>query len=367
MGICLLGLLLLFILALVSEGDLGMWGLAGVEVVPFLALAVLTYLGAAHPWARVLGGVWLWLLLITVVISNAVSVHLALEKSAAPHELITELVPGTKVAPGMAWLLSMGAILLARLLTSRRARRLWSRAVPVDPDSRLHHVAIFATLALSLLMVVPLLVLEQPPFLLMLDLEEAGPTDQLDLLKQQFYPLIWLIPGAFVAVGYGIVRNGRQALYRLGLVAVNPLQGCKALGLGVLFAGVIVLTGPVLEKLWQATGLPATDSTGLEQLFAAMMTPAGVIAVSISAGIGEELAFRGVLQPRLGILLSNLLFTTIHAYQYHLDGLLVVFLLGLMLALLRRRGSILPSIIAHSAYDLVLLVLALMATGGAGP
>ena len=40
---------------------------------------------------------------------------------------------------------------------------------------------------------------------------------------------------------------------------------------------------------------------------------------------------RGVLQPRLGILLSNLLFTAMHAYQYNWDGLLSVFASGLAL------------------------------------
>ncbi|MCX7861282.1 MAG: hypothetical protein N2385_14415 [Chloroflexus sp.] len=41
------------------------------------------------------------------------------------------------------------------------------------------------------------------------------------------------------------------------------------------------------------------------------------MVIGVTAGLGEELGVRGVLQPRLGIWLSNLFFTSLHAFQYN--------------------------------------------------
>ncbi len=69
---------------------------------------------------------------------------------------------------------------------------------------------------------------------------------------------------------------------------------------------------------------------------------------------------RGVLQPRLGILLSNLFFIALHAFQYHWNTLLVIFVVGLALGILRKRTNTTTSAIAHGTYDFILIMLAVL-------
>jgi len=92
---------------------------------------------------------------------------------------------------------------------------------------------------------------------------------------------------------------------------------------------------------------------------AGLLSPPGAIVIGVTAGLGEELAVRGVLQPRLGILLSNVFFTSLHALQYNWDGLLSVFLLGLVLGVIRQRTNTTTSAITHGTYDAILVLLSL--------
>ncbi|MGH7481589.1 MAG: CPBP family intramembrane glutamic endopeptidase, partial [Longimicrobiales bacterium] len=85
-------------------------------------------------------------------------------------------------------------------------------------------------------------------------------------------------------------------------------------------------------------------------------------ALSISAGIGEELAFRGFLVPALelatgstvlALVLSSGAFGMLHGYQAA-AGIARAALLGLVLALsFVLSGSLLPAIIAHALLDII--------------
>jgi membrane protease YdiL (CAAX protease family) len=85
--------------------------------------------------------------------------------------------------------------------------------------------------------------------------------------------------------------------------------------------------------------------------------------VSILAGVGEELAFRGVLQPLLvrwtgevvGIGLTSFLFGLGHALSR--TYLVLATLIGLFFGLLSyKTGEIASSIVAHALYDFVVLM-----------
>ena len=104
-----------------------------------------------------------------------------------------------------------------------------------------------------------------------------------------------------------------------------------------------------------------TDDDAVDELFGHAYNPLGALVIGVSAGLGEELAVRGVLQPRLGLLLSNLFFTALHAFQYNLDGLLSVLLVGLFLGVVRQRANTSTSAIVHGAYDCILLLLSMLA------
>ena len=83
-----------------------------------------------------------------------------------------------------------------------------------------------------------------------------------------------------------------------------------------------------------------------------------IIFISLFAGIGEELFFRGVLQrlfikafknPWLGIIVTAFLFSALHVQFF---GFIPRFLLGILLgAMYWYSGSLLVAIVAHFFYD----------------
>jgi membrane protease YdiL (CAAX protease family) len=140
------------------------------------------------------------------------------------------------------------------------------------------------------------------------------------------------------------------------------------IGVAVAAALVVIVSvlGRGLDALWQAMGWPKTDAETFSKLIAFATNPLGALLVGIVAGVGEELAVRGVLQPRLGILISNVFFTALHALQYGWDALLVVFAVGIAMGVLRKRTSTTTSAIAHGTYDFILLMLAWAQVPGFG-
>jgi membrane protease YdiL (CAAX protease family) len=82
------------------------------------------------------------------------------------------------------------------------------------------------------------------------------------------------------------------------------------------------------------------------------MRPAEGILLGLSAGVGEELVFRGALQPRLGLVRTTLLFAALHG-QYSWFGIGEVLVLGLALGWIRARANTTAAIAVHAAYDIV--------------
>jgi membrane protease YdiL (CAAX protease family) len=175
------------------------------------------------------------------------------------------------------------------------------------------------------------------------------------------------VPCTIVCVGYPLRRTLREALARLGLVRPKLWQ-C---GLGVLLVPVIVAAmhgvDHLIETIWGYMNWPRTNESAFDELMEFARNPAGAVVIGVTAGLGEELVVRGMLQPRLGIVLSNLFFTSLHALQYNWDGLASVFLIGLALGLVRKYTNTTTSAIVHGGYDFVLVMLDVIEQALAGP
>lgn len=151
------------------------------------------------------------------------------------------------------------------------------------------------------------------------------------------------------------------------------------LGVG-LVAGVgawmVTLAGAMLWALilsWIG-GEELVDSAGETPELIVFMAGLPIVVrllISLSAGVVEELFFRGFLQPRIGVALTTVLFVGAHlgyAQPLMLFGLTVLSLLyG---GLVKWRGSIWAAITAHTLFDAVQLLvviptaLDLMVEGG---
>lgn len=85
------------------------------------------------------------------------------------------------------------------------------------------------------------------------------------------------------------------------------------------------------------------------------------LLIAFSAGVGEEIFFRGLLQRRIGIWAQAILFGLAHAAGGYIPQILFATGLGVAFGFLYKRGWSLTSlIVAHLLYDLVLLALALV-------
>jgi membrane protease YdiL (CAAX protease family) len=172
---------------------------------------------------------------------------------------------------------------------------------------------------------------------------------------------VYVSSGAVVLVlGLGgiLAGWGRLGPEAMGLVRVPwSLVVPWALGLS---AGALLVMG-YFFVLRRAVGLRESPlliqllpRTGKEKLVFAWL--------SLAAGVGEELAYRGFLVPVLALLLgspwgaavaSSVVFGALHAYQGWL-GMVRTGVLGLLLAAsLILSGSLWPAILAHAILDLL--------------
>jgi len=84
-----------------------------------------------------------------------------------------------------------------------------------------------------------------------------------------------------------------------------------------------------------------------------------IIFLSLAAGIGEELFFRGAIQPWLGIIFTSLVFVALHGYLDPRDGKMMLYglsmvLVSMGLGLLYNLSGIYAAMAAHFTIDLVL-------------
>ncbi len=324
----MLGYLLLFLVIPVGfalGGEAASFANIGLSTyVPLLLIATLAYLGERYPVAKGLTVAWVLLLFLalTLVLAGVTIISMV---GISSEELTNPDAAARIVARlGPVLGLSLIGVLIACLGFIPGVRRALSRLLPLDPTSFVHTIALVSVTGISILACVPLIITGHPPLLsdAMLDLVAQNNTNELSmLLSLTVYSLAWSVPAAVFAVGYGLRRTFPDALQRLGLVRPTWRQIAIGVGVGILLVFVSTFLQAGVNWLWEQMGWPLTDAEAFNELLAFAYTPLGAILVGISAGVGEELAVRGVLQPRLGIFVSNLFFASAHALQYNWDAL----------------------------------------------
>lgn len=162
---------------------------------------------------------------------------------------------------------------------------------------------------------------------------------------------------ALASVGFLVRRSLRATRERLGVTAFQLrdlwLIPAAVAALDLLDTGAEALQRHAFPALW------ANDQAFTTALTHGM-SPATALLLGVSAGIGEEITLRGALQPRLGIPLTALLFAVLHV-QYSWYGIVVIFAIGSLLGVLRRRTSTTVAMTVHGLYDAVTVLLAILA------
>lgn len=85
-----------------------------------------------------------------------------------------------------------------------------------------------------------------------------------------------------------------------------------------------------------------------------------IVFISLCAGVGEELLFRGAMQPLLGIVLTAFIFVAIHGYLNPRDWRISVYGVFMTIAVvgfgyLTEVYGIWSAVAAHTVVDIVLL------------
>jgi len=172
--------------------------------------------------------------------------------------------------------------------------------------------------------------------------------------------LIWLLLG-FAGEPLGGVPWWRVVARQLGLAAKRPhVEAGIGLGLGLLvWPLLLVCMLAVVGTLYAFGGEDLLPRQPPPLIVWIAGLPAGLkVALALSAGVVEELFFRGFLQPRVGIGVSTLLFVLAHL-SYDQPFLLVgVSILSLVFAgLVWWRQNLWPAVAAHFLFDAVQLLI----------
>ncbi len=145
--------------------------------------------------------------------------------------------------------------------------------------------------------------------------------------------------------------NLQIAIIGDGNFGMQFLWGIVA-GLSIAVGAHLLIASPLLNKV---------NTTYAKLLGRFRLTLSEVVLISLCAGIGEEMLFRGAVQPYLGILLTSILFVAIHGYLNPRDWRLSIYGLfmtgGIMwLGYLAETRGLLSAMLGHTLIDVYLLL-----------
>ncbi len=165
---------------------------------------------------------------------------------------------------------------------------------------------------------------------------------------------------ALLGVGWLTRRDLAAVLRRLGLRRPARMDWLA----GLVTAAALFVLANIATEVWAGAVPPEVfelQTVAARHVFDRFSDSLvlGLLLV-VFAAAGEELLYRGALQPVFGIALTSIFFTLIHVQYAFTPAALIVFALSLGFAGLRARFSATAAIIAHSGYNgLPFLLLAL--------
>jgi membrane protease YdiL (CAAX protease family) len=223
-------------------------------------------------------------------------------------------------------------------------QRAVARVIPIRPGSPV----IYLTIVLGLLLVAQQAGAQVQP---------GTPLTLADLLAQDI-PLLIL---SFVGVGIFVRRSPREATERLGLFPPRQQRWWLIALLGIIaFLAIAYGIERVADRLSPTSQQQVTNATNV--LFSRFNNPLGVVLLGLMPAVVEETLFRGALVPRLGVLVTAVLFAALHTQYAITFATLEVFVLGIGLGWLRvRSGSTLPCMVTHAGYNIAVGLIGFLA------
>jgi membrane protease YdiL (CAAX protease family) len=159
--------------------------------------------------------------------------------------------------------------------------------------------------------------------------------------------------GISYLVFYFFHDTGPETAFDHGLPVINQL--IIGIGSGVIGSAIIwvaINRPPVSEVL--------DDFYIIKMVRQSHLTSFDCTQLSLFAGAGEELLFRGAIQPLLGIWITSVIFVGLHGYfKFKSVGHVlfggIMFGLSVGLGYLFEYAGLLAAMSAHAAYDVIML------------
>ncbi|HVB76440.1 MAG TPA: CPBP family intramembrane glutamic endopeptidase [Candidatus Nitrosotalea sp.] len=253
--------------------------------------------------------------------------------------LLLSAVAALSSSPLYALITLITALVVASLSSVRT--RFICGALGMDPKNTLHALAA----ALTVLLLGTQLAAQFAGNALAQEARSGVALTPLALLAQEVPFLL----AALLGVGLLSRRGPRATAERLGWVRPTPSQLALGLVAAIVFFGLGSGADWLSSRLTPDLAREVAAANG--RLFGGLDSPLGIATVALAAGVCEEALFRGALQPRIGLVLTSLVFALLHS-QYGLSiDTMAVFVLAIGLGLLRRFANTTTSTLTHVVYN----------------
>ena len=166
------------------------------------------------------------------------------------------------------------------------------------------------------------------------------------------------IVAAVLGVGLQIRRDWSTVIQRLGLRVPTAADIRWGVGFGLGLFLLLVVISLVLVALFG----DLNEEAATRQVEALIAPPLPLMLLMlVLIAIGEEVFFRGALQPVFGNLPVSLFFAIMHTQTLFSPLILVLIVVSLGLGWLRDHHSTTAAIIAHFCYNLIQLLIQMAA------
>jgi membrane protease YdiL (CAAX protease family) len=249
------------------------------------------------------------------------------------------------------FVLAIGLALTLPLI--RPFGKLMASFTPYDPKSAIDLTGLSILLALMAFLAVSVLTATGEE-------EIVTASSTISLVFSLIFTMLTFVSLAYIAVGYRIWRTGPEATERLGV----RMPTLRTIGIGFAFVipvMVMNMIGGILVQIFQPGITDDLDKT-LDSMTQGIQNPLGALLIGLTAGIGEELFFRGALQPRFGIVLTALAFALMHQ-QYELSWVMLgMFGIGILLGIERQRYGTVAAIVTHATMNIIAVMIQILVT-----
>jgi hypothetical protein len=232
-----------------------------------------------------------------------------------------------------------------------RPIRIWiSRLIDIDPENWLHATALVFAILLAGTSLATAISVDVIAFS-----QSSGVGGSTVLIQDAL-----LVLASFLGVGWLSRKKLKQCLKRLGIVKPS----IKDLAWSVVFTGllflIVITIGMMSLLLSPESSVLETQEDPTVQILGSI-TILSALLFALGAGIGEEILFRGAIQPRFGIILTSIIFAVMHIQYLDIISMSTLFLISVSLGYERKITNTTAAIITHTLYDLILLLMVALA------